>query len=145
VGENHQVLCVTHLPQIAAYADNHLRIEKAEREGRTVTHIEPLSIGARRTELAHMLGGTAGAEAALSAADARPGRGRERPRCGWSGRVTPAVEAADTRNVGDSALIAAIEGYLDYLRVERGLSPATISAYAVGPASVRPLGRVHEW
>jgi len=70
LGRDHQVVCVTHLPQIAAYADNHLRIEKLERDGRSVTQVEPLVDGERRTELAHMLGGTAGAEAALGAADA---------------------------------------------------------------------------
>jgi DNA repair protein RecN (Recombination protein N) len=70
LARDHQVVCVTHLPQIAAYADNHLRIEKAEREGRTTTHIEPLDADERRLELAHMLGGTAGADAALGAADA---------------------------------------------------------------------------
>jgi len=70
LGRDHQVICVTHLPQIAAYADAHLRIEKTEREGRTVTDITPLDgHQARREELAQMLGGTAGAEATLAAAD----------------------------------------------------------------------------
>jgi len=70
LARHHQVVCVTHLPQIAAYADDHLRIEKLERDGRTVTEIEHLDEDARRLELAHMLGGTSGAEAAVSAADA---------------------------------------------------------------------------
>ncbi len=70
LARDHQVVCVTHLPQIAAYADNHLRIEKRERDGRTVTEIESLDGAARRMELAHMLGGATGAEAALTAADA---------------------------------------------------------------------------
>ena len=70
LGRDHQVVCVTHLPQIAAYADNHLRIEKTERDGRTVTQIEPLQHDERRSELAHMLAGSAGADAALTAADA---------------------------------------------------------------------------
>jgi DNA repair protein RecN (Recombination protein N) len=70
LARDHQVVCVTHLPQIAAYADSHLRIEKGERDGRTVTEIEPLAHDERRYELAHMLGGTSGADAALSAADA---------------------------------------------------------------------------
>jgi DNA repair protein RecN (Recombination protein N) len=70
LARDHQVVCVTHLPQIAAYADNHLRIEKVERDGRTVTSIEQLADDERRVELAHMLAGTAGADAALSAADA---------------------------------------------------------------------------
>ena len=70
LARDHQVVCVTHLPQIAAYADNHLRIQKVERDGRTVTQVEPLVGDGRRVELAHMLGGSAGADAALSAADA---------------------------------------------------------------------------
>jgi DNA repair protein RecN (Recombination protein N) len=70
LARDHQVVCVTHLPQIAAYADNHLRIEKAERDGRTVTQIAPLEHDERRSELAHMLAGSAGADAALTAADA---------------------------------------------------------------------------
>jgi DNA repair protein RecN (Recombination protein N) len=69
LARDHQVVCVTHLPQIAAYADNHLRIAKAERDGRTVTTIDELATHERRTELAHMLAGDAGADAALTAAD----------------------------------------------------------------------------
>ncbi|MEP7159030.1 MAG: hypothetical protein ABI797_06355 [Chloroflexota bacterium] len=69
LGRDHQVICVTHLPQIAAYADGHLRIEKGERDGRTVTEITPLDDGERRHELAQMLGGAGGAEATLAAAD----------------------------------------------------------------------------
>ncbi|HLB43988.1 MAG TPA: DNA repair protein RecN [Candidatus Limnocylindrales bacterium] len=79
LARDHQVICVTHLPQIAAYADEHLRIEKRERDGRTVTEIALLEDGERRQELAQMLGGTAGAEATLAAADellARAGAAR---------------------------------------------------------------------
>ena len=42
LARRHQVLCVTHLPGIAAHADAHFRIEKRERDGRTVTEVEPL-------------------------------------------------------------------------------------------------------
>jgi DNA repair protein RecN (Recombination protein N) len=73
LARDHQVICVTHLPQIAAYADSHLRIEKVAREGRTVTQIEPLEGEARLAELASMLGGAAAAGAGStkgSAADA---------------------------------------------------------------------------
>jgi len=70
LGRNHQVICVTHLAQIAAYADAHLRIEKRERDGRTVTDIIAVEgREARRDELAQMLGGSPGAEATLAAAD----------------------------------------------------------------------------
>jgi DNA repair protein RecN (Recombination protein N) len=52
----HQVLCVTHLPQIAAYADAHFRVAKAVAGGRTVTRVERLEGGAVVDELAQMLG-----------------------------------------------------------------------------------------
>ena len=58
LARRHQVLVVTHLPQIAAYADAHHRIQKRERDGRTVTEVERLDGAARVTELATMLGGT---------------------------------------------------------------------------------------
>jgi DNA repair protein RecN (Recombination protein N) len=70
LARDHQVVCVTHLPQIAAYADAHLRIEKQSDGTRTTTSVEPLEGDARRHELAQMLGGTAGQEATLAAADA---------------------------------------------------------------------------
>jgi DNA repair protein RecN (Recombination protein N) len=62
------VLCVTHLPQIAAYADAHYRIAKRERDGRTVTEITVLDRGAREIELGQMIGGTSGGEAAVGSA-----------------------------------------------------------------------------
>ncbi|MDE2900048.1 MAG: DNA repair protein RecN, partial [Chloroflexota bacterium] len=52
-----QVLCVTHLPQIAAFADLHLRIAKGVSAGRTITTAEALSSQTVVEELAHMLGG----------------------------------------------------------------------------------------
>ena len=60
LARRHQVLCVTHLPQIAAHADAHFRIEKGERDGRTVTDVQLLDDGGRVTELAAMLGGGEG-------------------------------------------------------------------------------------
>lgn len=54
---HHQVLCITHLPQIAACADLHFRVEKRVEEGRTRTVINPLSREERVAELARMLGG----------------------------------------------------------------------------------------
>ncbi len=57
LARNHQVLVVTHLPQIAAHADAHFRISKRERDGRTVTEVEPLDREGRIVELAAMLGG----------------------------------------------------------------------------------------
>jgi len=57
LARRHQVVCVTHLPQIAAHADAHYRIAKHERDGRTVTDVVPLDREGRIVELAHMLGG----------------------------------------------------------------------------------------
>lgn len=57
LARHHQVLCVTHLPQIAAHADAHLHIAKTVREGRTVTAITQLSDEHRVGEIAAMLGG----------------------------------------------------------------------------------------
>ncbi len=63
LARRHQVLCVTHLPQIAAHADAHYRIAKRERDGRTVTEVEHLDREGRIVELAQMLGGDAGGAA----------------------------------------------------------------------------------
>jgi len=52
-----QVLCVTHLPQIAAMADSHFRIEKSEHGGRTFTEVTRLDLEGRRQELARLHGG----------------------------------------------------------------------------------------
>ncbi len=68
LARRHQVLCVTHLPQIAAHADAHYRITKREREGRTVTEVERLDREGRMVELAAMLGGGPGDAAALASA-----------------------------------------------------------------------------
>jgi DNA repair protein RecN (Recombination protein N) len=52
-----QVLCVTHLPQIASFADHHYRVEKRESGGRTVAEIEELDAEARTREIGRMLSG----------------------------------------------------------------------------------------
>ena len=52
-----QVLCVTHLPQIASFADHHYRVEKQESKGRTVAVIEELDLTARTNEIGRMLSG----------------------------------------------------------------------------------------
>jgi DNA repair protein RecN (Recombination protein N) len=53
-----QVLCITHLPQIAAYGGTHLSISKSVRHGRTVTRVDRLASDARQEELARMIGGS---------------------------------------------------------------------------------------
>jgi len=57
VAARQQVLCVTHLPQIAALADQHLAVRKQVEKGRTVTLVEPLADEAQVEEVARMLGG----------------------------------------------------------------------------------------
>ncbi|MGI6209296.1 MAG: DNA repair protein RecN [Anaerolineae bacterium] len=57
LAEHHQVLCVTHLPQLAAFADVHLTVGKEVRDGRTRTVVKTLSREERLAELANMLGG----------------------------------------------------------------------------------------
>src|SRR5690606_36348912 len=52
----HQVLCITHLPQLAGYGDVHFRVAKGVIEGRTVTQVERLSEEERIAELSQMLG-----------------------------------------------------------------------------------------
>ena len=56
--QEHQVLCVTHLPQIAAFADAHFRVEKKTAKGRTTTRVVCLDETQRVEELARMLGGS---------------------------------------------------------------------------------------
>ena len=53
----HQVLCITHLPQIAAFAARHFRVSKGRRDGRTVARIEVVEGDARIQEIARMAGG----------------------------------------------------------------------------------------
>jgi DNA repair protein RecN (Recombination protein N) len=55
----HQILCITHLPQIASFADRHFRVEKEERRGATVSRVTELDKPQRVEELARMLGGAA--------------------------------------------------------------------------------------
>lgn len=69
VASNKQVLCVTHLPQIAALADTHLLISKAEHNGRTYTSVTPLDTNGRKAELARIIGGTNITETTLKSAE----------------------------------------------------------------------------
>ena len=57
VSRTSQILCVTHLPQVAAFADHHHRVLKREIEGRTLTAMERISGDERAQEMARMLGG----------------------------------------------------------------------------------------
>ena len=69
VAQHKQVLCVTHLPQLAALANTHLLIAKSERDGRTYTSVTPLDIEGRKKELARIIGGTNITETTLKSAE----------------------------------------------------------------------------
>jgi DNA repair protein RecN (Recombination protein N) len=85
LARRHQVLCVTHLPQIAAHADAHFAIAKRERGGRTVTEIRELDREGRIVELAQMIGGAGGGTAALASARELLDRAE-----GWRGELLAA-------------------------------------------------------
>ena len=69
VAANKQVLCVTHLPQIAAMGDTHMLIAKSERDGRTYTTVTALDHGGRMQELARIIGGASITETTLRSAE----------------------------------------------------------------------------
>jgi len=69
VAKTKQVLCVTHLPQLAALANTHLLIAKEERQGRTYTTVTPLDLDGRKRELARIIGGTNITEITLKSAE----------------------------------------------------------------------------
>jgi DNA repair protein RecN (Recombination protein N) len=56
LGHVHQVLCVTHLPQLAGFGDQHYNVDKTESSGRTVTQVSQLQAESRVEELAAMMG-----------------------------------------------------------------------------------------
>jgi DNA repair protein RecN (Recombination protein N) len=91
VAAQRQVLCVTHLPQIAAFGDHHFSVTKHEEKGRTETSVTRLSGPARQEELARMLGGQRSAAASAHAAELlEKSRKRRRPgrREAGSGRAS---------------------------------------------------------
>jgi len=69
VAESKQVLCVTHLPQLAALANTHILIAKEERNGRTYTTVTPLDLDGRKHELARIIGGSSITETTLKSAE----------------------------------------------------------------------------
>ena len=69
VAAHKQVLCVTHLPQLAALANTHLLIAKSERDGRTYTSVTPLDVEGRKKELARIIGGPNITETTLKSAE----------------------------------------------------------------------------
>ena len=69
VAKTKQVLCVTHLPQLAAMGDTHLLIVKQERGGRTYTTVTPLDMDGRKRELARIIGGASITDTTLKSAE----------------------------------------------------------------------------
>ncbi len=69
VSKGKQVLVVTHLPQIAAMADHHFLISKAEQSGRTYTSVIPLDLEGRKDEIARLIGGAKITENTLKSAE----------------------------------------------------------------------------
>ena len=63
------MLCVTHLPQLAAMADTHFGVEKGEENGRTLTKVVALDRAARRGEIARLSGGDPPSETMLLGAE----------------------------------------------------------------------------
>ena len=57
LSKKHQLICITHLPQIARYGDHHYYIQKQVKKGRTITTIRPMDTEERIKEIARMLGG----------------------------------------------------------------------------------------
>jgi len=68
IGDAYQVLCITHLPQIAAAGHAHFEISKTVAQGRTHTRVALLDAGARIEELARMMGAATVTEASRAAA-----------------------------------------------------------------------------
>lgn len=79
--EDHQVLCITHMPQIACLADRHLSVEKVIEAGRTRTEVRTLEGRQRVEELATMLAGTAEFASAIAGAEELLGRSLEFKGC----------------------------------------------------------------
>ena len=69
ISRTKQVLCVTHLPQLAAMADTHFSVEKGERDGRTYTAVQRLDREQRRQELARLTGGSHVSQTILDGAE----------------------------------------------------------------------------
>jgi len=114
LARDHQVLVVTHLPQIAAHADAHFRIAKRERDGRTITEVERLDREGRIVELAAMLGGPAGGgpsetdgrlrtASGLTAVGPGPGGGADSGPGAAAGLTTGGAALAQARELLDAA------------------------------------------
>jgi DNA repair protein RecN (Recombination protein N) len=99
LAQDHQVICITHLAQIAAFADSHYAVAKGSHEGRTRTLVDPIQGEARTEELARMLGGR-GKEAASHAREML----RRATAAGRKGKTTRKSTAAKAGREGRKAL-----------------------------------------
>jgi DNA repair protein RecN (Recombination protein N) len=93
LGSAFQVLCITHLPQIAAYADTHFQIEKHVEQGRTRTTVRRLTAAERVEEISRMLGGAGVSEAVRASA-------REMLTTRAKGEVKPKGESESRKRKG---------------------------------------------
>jgi DNA repair protein RecN (Recombination protein N) len=85
----HQILCITHLPQIAAHADRHFLVEKRSAGGRTRTHVKPLDEAGRVEEIGRMAGGQRVGAATLDHARALLSAAKPRAKGGKGRRPSP--------------------------------------------------------
>ena len=68
IGKSHQIICITHLPQIAAMADHHFLIEKTTQQEKTITTVKPLNEEESAHEIARLIGGAKMTQATWTAA-----------------------------------------------------------------------------
>ena len=109
LGSEFQVLCITHLPQIAAFADTHFLVEKRVERGRTHTSVVRLDEAARVEEMGRMLGG-AGISDGLraSAREMLADRRRARERAGAKGESKSKGESETTKAKPRRATLAIV-------------------------------------
>ena len=98
IGESFQVLCITHLPQIAAAGHAHFQISKTVRDGRTQTRIARLTYDERIEELARMIGGAAPTDAARTAAGELMGESEHNTKIESESRRSAKAKAPRGRN-----------------------------------------------
>jgi DNA repair protein RecN (Recombination protein N) len=109
VARGRQVLCVTHLPQVAAFADHHLRVEKRVCGGRTTSSVTPLADpGTRREEVARMLAGAQVTASALDHAAAliEGARGAGRARGAAAAASTESEPVSRPRRAGEARRVS---------------------------------------
>jgi DNA repair protein RecN (Recombination protein N) len=94
---NHQVICITHLPQVAAFADTHYTIAKQVEAGRTRSTVEPLDDDRRVDEIAAMLDGVPITDASRSTARTMLDRSRAYKKATVAQHPAPAARQAEPR------------------------------------------------